>query len=230
MESCSKVKYYLNFGIGGICLGWVSLLIKFGIGDETKLRKGCSKKLIEMVTTKLEVVGELDPSAQLLMGNHTTMLDIALLETAVPEKIIWVAKKELGDYPLYGNIVTKTGMILADRSKKGDIVRVLKEVKRRVEEGYKVAIFPEGTRNRKNPATLLPFKRGALGIAEKLDLKVQPFVILRLPYTIQNNCLKKGRVELHFLPPFKPSEWGKGWAERMREQMLQLVSTNRYLY
>lgn len=222
-KKCSKLLYYLSFGIGGICLGGVAMAIKFGLGNETLMRKGCSRRLIQMVSTEVEIVGEFDFSAQLLMGNHRTMLDIALIEAVLSEKIIWVAKQELGKYPIYGNLVTKTGMILADRSKKGDIIRIFKEVKKAVDSGYKVAIFPEGTRNRENRYPLLPFKRGALAIAEKLDLKVQPFVIVGLAQRIAGNCLQKGKVTLHWLPSFRPSEIGKEWADKMATQMTSLL-------
>ena len=179
--------------------------------------------MIEMVTTKIEIFGELDPSANLLLGNHTSIMDIALMESLVEEKLIWVAKKEIGDYPIFGNLVTKSGMILVDRQDKKSTLKVFKGVKERVKEGFKVVIFPEGTRNRGNPSHLLPFKKGVKIIPERLNLKVQPFVIVGFPSIFQGKKVCPGPVELHYLPSFYPKEKGEGWYSQMREEMEKLL-------
>lgn len=55
-------------------------------------------------------------------------------------------------------------------------MRVLKEAKQRLSEDRVLAIFPEGTRSRNEK--LLKFQSGAKILSEKLDLKVQPILIV----------------------------------------------------
>ncbi|MRJ06921.1 MAG: 1-acyl-sn-glycerol-3-phosphate acyltransferase [Epsilonproteobacteria bacterium] len=212
-------------GYGFFCLLWTAIKVKFNPQKESFYRKECSKKLIKLVTTQVKVFGKLDSSANILMGNHTSIMDIALMESLIPEKLIWVAKKEIGDYPIFGNLVTKSGMILVDRKDKKSTLKVFKRVKEVTQKGFKVVIFPEGTRNRKDPTKLLPFKKGVRIIPERLNLKVQPFVIVGFPTIFQGKKIVPGVVELHYLPSFYPSQKGKEWYTQMAQEMEKILQT-----
>ncbi|MEO1942351.1 MAG: lysophospholipid acyltransferase family protein [Campylobacterales bacterium] len=222
--NCNRLLSAVKGIYGFFCLLWSAVKVKFDPKNELKYRKGCSSKLVDLVATEIKIVGELSPEAQLLIGNHTSMLDIALLEKVVPEKLIWVAKKEIGDYPIFGNLVTKTGMILVDRKDKKSTVKVLKGVEKAIKGGFKVVIFPEGTRNKGDYRKLLPFKKGVKIIPERLKLKVQPFLILGLPERVRDRCIRPGPIELHFLPVIDPSS-DSDWYEKVRAQLQQKLDS-----
>lgn len=46
---------------------------------------------------KVRVEGEFDTSAQVVILNHQSYLDVIFLEAFYPGDLCWVAKKELGD-------------------------------------------------------------------------------------------------------------------------------------
>ncbi len=213
----------LKFIYGFSYLAIVSLLIAINPKWELKLRKKASEVLINLIAKEIIIEGSIDPTANIIMGNHTHTLDTPLIETVYKnEKIIWVAKDEVAKMPIFKYLVTKTGMILANRNDKRAIIKILKEVKKNVENGYKVAIFPEGTRNKKDYTKLLPFKNGPKGIVEKLNLKVQPFVIINLPKAFKSNPfrIEKQQIKVVFLESFYPYE---GWYEKMRENMQKIL-------
>ena len=109
--------------------------------NELKYRKWASKKLINLIAKSITIEGNLDKEANLLIGNHTHNMDIPLLESIIKEKLIWVAKKELGEIPIVKYMLTKTDMILVDRSNKRSALKMLKEVKEKTQKGLKVVIL-----------------------------------------------------------------------------------------
>ena len=177
-----------------------------------------------LVAKEVIVEGEFDKSANLLIGNHTHNLDIALMESVIDEKLIWVAKKELGEIPVIKYMLTKTGMILVDRSDKRSVLKMLKEIKEKTQKGLKVVLFPEGTRNKINPKKMIKWKNGPKAAAEKLNLKVQPFVIVNLPFTFKNNPfrIEKQMIKVVFLPSFYPKDNPK-WFEESKEKIQKVL-------
>ena len=124
----------------------------------------------------LEVIGEFKDEANILLINHQSMLDIIVLEEVHPKNLCWIAKAQIGKIPIIGKILSLPKMIEVERENKHSLIKLLKEAKDRVENGRVLAIFPEGTRSQTDK--LLPFKGGAKMLVEKLNLKVQPIVIV----------------------------------------------------
>jgi 1-acyl-sn-glycerol-3-phosphate acyltransferase len=216
---------YIKVALGGICILITSILCGINPKNELFYRKTCSKILTKMFAKDIEIIGELDKDANLLIGNHTHNMDIALMETIIPEKLIWVAKKELGETPIIKYMLTKTDMILVDRSNKRSILQMIKEIKNRVERGFKVVLFPEGTRNKIDPTKMITWKKGVKGVAEKLNLKVQPFVIINLPFAFKKNPfrIEKQKIKVIFLKSFYPSE-NPNWYEDTRKKMQEILN------
>jgi len=215
---------YIKVALGGLCIFITSILCGINPKNELFYRKTCSKILTKMFAKDIEIVGELDKDANLLIGNHTHNMDIALMETIIPEKLIWVAKKELGETPIIKYMLTKTDMILVDRSNKRSILQMIKEIKNRVDRGLKVVLFPEGTRNKINPTKMITWKKGVKGVAEKLNLKVQPFVIINLPFAFKKNPfrIEKQKIKVIFLDSFYPSD-NPNWYEETRKKMQEIL-------
>jgi len=209
---------------GGIYVLKTSALCGLNPKDELKYRKKCSLILTKIFAKDIIIEGEFDKNANLLIGNHTNNMDIALMETVIAdEKLIWVAKKELGEIPVIKYMLTKSDMILTDRTNKRSIIKLIKEIKDRVNKGFKIVIFPEGTRNKKDPTKMLKWKSGVKGIAEKLNLKVQPFVIINLPFAFKNNfIIEKQKIKVIFLKSFYPNE-KPNWYEETRKEMQEIL-------
>ncbi len=214
----------IKFLYGFTYLAAVSLIIAVKPQWELKLRKKASRILTKIISNKIIIEGKIDPHANIIMGNHTNNLDIPLMETVYgEEKIIWVAKDDIAKMPIFKYLVTKTEMILADRTDRRAIIKMIKEVKEKVNRGYKIAIFPEGTRNKGDYTKMLPFKNGPKGIVEKLNLKVQPFVIINMPKAFQKHPfrIEKQNIKVIFLESFYPYE---GWYEKMQNQMQKIIT------
>lgn len=84
--------------------------------------------------------------------------------------------KEECEFSGYGEIIRKLGIIFVKRENKISRKKANSTMIHNVLRGQDVLIFPEGTRNKTN-ATLLPFKRGAVLIAQMTGKPIVPIVI-----------------------------------------------------
>ncbi len=224
MKIIDSIVSYIKLIYGGLCVFKTSVLCGINPKNELKVRKKCAKILTDLIASKVIVEGKYDKSAQMYIGNHTHSLDIALMESVIPEKLVSIAKKELGEIPIIKYMLTKTDMILVDRKDKRSIIKTISEVKDRIDRGMKIMVYPEGTRNKTNPKKMLPWKKGVKAIAEKLNLKIQPFVIVNLPFAFKKHPFRveKQKIKVIFLESFYPKD-NPDWYEKTREKIQNIL-------
>ena len=173
---------------------------------------------------KLEVIGNFSDEANILLINHQSMLDIIVIEELHPKNVCWIAKAQIGKIPIIGKILSLPKMIAVERENKHSLIKLLSEAKDRVENGRVLAIFPEGTRSQTNK--LLPFKGGAKILVEKLNLKVQPIVIVGSDaMKVKEFSFKKADIKLFCLDLVDTSK--ENWLEATRENMQKVLDENR---
>ena len=173
---------------------------------------------------KLEVIGDFSDEANILLINHQSMLDIIVIEELHPKNVCWIAKAQIGKIPIIGKILSLPKMIAVERENKHSLIKLLSEAKDRVENGRVLAIFPEGTRSQTNK--LLPFKGGAKILVEKLNLKVQPIVIVGSDaMKVKEFSFKKADIKLFCLDLVDTSK--ENWLEATRENMQKVLDENR---
>ena len=116
--------------------------------------------------------------ACLYVGNHYTMLEIAFMACMTWECVHFVAKRELFESKFVGIFARAIRAIPVNRD--GNDVRGLLECFKCLKNGEKIAIYPEGTRN-KSDAEMLPFKSGAATMAIRTKTPVIPVMIYKKP-------------------------------------------------
>lgn len=94
------------------------------------------------------------PSRGLLVSNHLGYLDILVFSALSP--CVFVSKKEVRSWPLYGALATMAGTVFVDRARLADAHRASLEMAHALSQGSVVVLFPEGTSS--NGATVLPFR------------------------------------------------------------------------
>lgn len=112
-----------------------------------KIRTGWSTLQMKLLGIRLESEGTQDESADMVLMNHQSLLDIMIMESQHRHNLAWVAKKEIADMFFYGHILKASDMIIIDRESRKDIVKLFKESSYKLEQGRPIAIFPEGTRS-----------------------------------------------------------------------------------
>ena len=179
---------------------------------------------------KLEEVGKMDESCDMVIMNHQSLLDIIVIEHIHNRHLAWVGKKEITDLFFFGHIMKAPKMITINREDKTGLVKLIKEAKDRLSLGRPIAMFPEGTRG--NGEKMLKFKPGAAMIANKLKLKVQPLIILNSRKILDSKKLeaKPGVVKVIYLEPVqadKSTDWFRETEEKMNEVLANEIANEK---
>lgn len=117
-----------------------------------------------------------DPArSYVLVANHTSMVDIWVLQVAIPLSFRYVAKQELSRVPVLGRGMEGAGNIFLDRSNRSSAFAAYEEAARRIRGGLSAMVFAEGTRSR--DGRLLPFKKGPFILAISAGVPVVPVVV-----------------------------------------------------
>ena len=116
--------------------------------------------------------------ACLYVCNHYTLLDFVYPMYTTWEGIHYIAKKENFETPLLRNLFRGIKAICVNRD--GADVRGMLDAFKCLKNGQKVAIFPEGTRN-KQEVEMLPFHHGASVIAIKNRVPIVPIMLYKKP-------------------------------------------------
>lgn len=110
--------------------------------------------------------------------NHYTIFDAVYPASTTWEGIHIVAKREVLETPVLGSLARGVKVISVNRD--GNDVRGLLECFKCLKNGEKIAIFPEGTRN-KTDEEMLPFKHGAAIMSIRTKTPIVPIVIYNKP-------------------------------------------------
>ncbi|QTY26065.1 1-acyl-sn-glycerol-3-phosphate acyltransferase [Flavobacterium sp. CS20] len=111
----------------------------------------------------------------LLVSNHTSMIDIMMMLYVSKNPFVFVGKKELAKYPLFGFFYKRT-CILVDRQDSKSRHAVFQQAKERLEKGLSVCIFPEGGVPDDMSIVLDRFKDGAFRLAINHQIPIVPIV------------------------------------------------------
>ncbi len=135
----------------------------------------------------------------MLVANHTSMLDIMLMLYVSKNPFVFVGKQELAKIPVFGFFYKKV-CILVDRNNPKSRSAVYRSVRRRLEKGLSICIFPEAGVPEED-VILDEFKDGAFKIAITHKIPVVPIVFLdckkRFPFRFFSGAPGKLRVVVH---------------------------------
>lgn len=129
----------------------------------------------------LKVVGTL-PGSGLIVSNHLSYLDIFAFGTAMP--CVFVSKAEVRDWPVFGQLTTMAGTVYVDRKRRSDTRNANEGIKRALEQGLRVVIFPEGTSS--DGSKVLPFYPSLFEPAAETGA---PITAAHISYTVENGTV-----------------------------------------
>lgn len=147
----------------------------------------CSKFIIKIIEIDLEVNGieNIPNEPCVFIGNHSSILDIPILLSAVDRNIGFIAKKELLKTPVIGYWLKSSNCVPLDRKNPRAAIIAINDGVRNLKEGSSMAIFPEGTRNKEGKVGA--FKKGSLKLATKSKVPIVPVSIDRASRAFEDN-------------------------------------------
>ena len=197
----SKKRSVLNYCLSKLAKS--TLFLGFHVKKETK----CEEKLDFS-------------SPSIIVPNHSSFLDI-LTMISLNQKIIIMVKKWVYYSPFFGLFIRYCGYLYIAEGAEYN----LKQIKRRVFEGYSIVIFPEGTRSL--DGEIRRFHKGAFYLAKEMNLDVQPILIVGANYVNPKNDLiiKSGYITLKALDRIKTTD--ELYQKRFGELTKEVVSIMR---
>jgi 1-acyl-sn-glycerol-3-phosphate acyltransferase len=149
-----------------------------------------------------------------LVANHASYVDVAVLIAALPVDIRFVAKRELLKTPIVGAVLRKAAHLTVDRVDVSRGVADAAAVTEAVRAGAVVCVFPEGTFGQR--PGLLPFRLGAFKAAVEARCPVVPVAVrgTRAVLPAGSWLPRPDRIEVTVGAPLQPQD--EGWREMVR--------------
>ena len=139
--------------------------------------KKWSQTSMKFANIELKVTGAapLDKPG-LLVGNHVSYIDIPAVMSVL--YAVFVSKKEVAYWPVFGQAATAVGTIFLNRDSAESRRNVAMSLSRAVEENSRcICLFPEGTSSLWGKT----WKKGSFQIAERFEFPVQAFALKYKP-------------------------------------------------
>ena len=124
-----------------------------------------------------EVSAQLPIGPAVIVANHLSYVDPIVLAGVLP--VAPIAKAEVARWPMLGTAVRSLGLIPVRRGDAHSGAHALRIALRALEAGVAVLNFPEGTTT--DGSWMLPFHRGAFGLAQLADVPIVPVGIALEP-------------------------------------------------
>ena len=146
-----------------------------------------TRRVLKIFKLEARVSGPV-PASGLLVSNHLGYLDIFVLASIAP--IVFVAKREIGSWPVVGWLTQIGGTLFVDRERRVHVGQVNDEIQAALERGALVVLFPEGGSS--NGQTVLPFKSSLL---EPAVQSTHPLSVSAIQYSIEDGDVVQ---EVHY--------------------------------
>jgi len=163
-----------------------------------------SKDILKTANIKIEVYGleNINPKETnyIYISNHSSLLDIPIFVTAIPDFIHFIYKAELSKIPLFGSIIKKMQFIPIERDNPKKAKQSMEKAAYMINKIGSVILFPEGRRSRTGEVG--KFKRGAFLLASKTKKNIVPIAICGSEKILPANTfkLKSGKVKVFIFP------------------------------
>ncbi len=109
----------------------------------------------------------------LIVANHVSWLDIFVINALHPCR--FVAKAEIRSWPVLGWLAAAAGTVFIARGNRRELRHIFKGLVTVLQEGQRVAFFPEGTTSRQGE--VLPFHANLFEAAIDAKVAVQPYAL-----------------------------------------------------
>jgi len=159
----------------------------------------------------------------LLLSNHQSFLDPLLIGLPLTRPISFLARDSLFRIPVIGLILRSTYVMPLNREGVG--TAGIRETLRRMEQGFRVGIFPEGTRS--IDGTVGPLKPGFAALLRRTSLPVFPVGVAGAKRALGKGSLilRPCRVCVVFGEPFPPEEIAALCRKGREQELIDAVRT-----
>ena len=171
------------------------------------------KVILWIAGVSVTVIGEehIPDEPVLYIGNHRSFFDVPITYSRCRRLTGFVAKKEIEKVPLLSTWMRFLYCLFLDRDDVRAGLKTILTAIEQVKNGISIFIFPEGTRNKGEELSVLPFHDGSFKIAEKTGCAVIPVSINNSVQILEAHFpfIRKTHVVLEYGEPIYPNTLDK---------------------
>ncbi|MEH6535266.1 MAG: MMPL family transporter [Psychroserpens sp.] len=217
---------FTYFGLGGFLLSVFSVTVMkiIPIPKKTKMKwfhKTISNFMKSVLYTNpfliKRIINENNEDFKkqsIIIANHTSFLDILAIGMLHP-KIIFLVNDWVYNSPIFGKAVQLAGFYPVSSG----IENGLEHLKKKIDQGYTLMAFPEGTRSKTHK--IKRFHKGAFYLADQFNLDVVPVLIHGNSEVIPKgeSMIRDGNITLKILNRITPndSRFSENYSQRAKQ-------------
>lgn len=204
---CIFLGAYLILGIPVLGIEWIIGKFNKEAADYQSLRmvQWAFRCMLAITGVEVTVIGEenVPDEAVMYIGNHKSFFDILLTYTRCKRLTGYVSKKEMYKFPLLRDWMKRLYCLFLDRENPREGLKTILQAIEYVKNGISICIFPEGTRNKGEELSMLPFHAGSFKIAEKSGCAIIPISLNNTAEIFENHFprIKKTHVVIEYGKP-----------------------------
>jgi 1-acyl-sn-glycerol-3-phosphate acyltransferase len=149
----------------------------------------------------------------ILIANHASFVDLMVM-IGSSNKLLLVTNDWVWNSPFFGAFIRYAEYIHAKDETSWD----LENIRKKIDEGYSILIFPEGTRSL--DGRIGRFKKGAFYLAEQLKLDIVPVILHGIHHALRKGdfSVQKSAMTMKYLPRIAADDtsFGTGYRERTK--------------
>jgi 1-acyl-sn-glycerol-3-phosphate acyltransferase len=217
---------FAYYGLGGIVMSIFSFtimpILPFSKKSKMKAFRYVISKFMKSVLysnpfIRKKVVNNFNETFEkpaVIIANHSSFIDILTIGMLSP-KIIFLVSDWVYNSPIFGGVVRKAGFYPVSEGLEGGV----EHLRKKINEGYSLMVFPEGTRSENN--VIKRFHKGAFFLAEEFNLDIIPIVIHGASELIPKGdfVIHHGNLTVNILKRISPDDcsFGTNYTERTKQ-------------
>jgi putative phosphoserine phosphatase/1-acylglycerol-3-phosphate O-acyltransferase len=179
---------------------------------------------------RFKVAGEQNTThrpAVFFINHQSTLIDMLVTTRVVQRGFTVVAKAEVKQMPVLGQLFSMADVAFVDRSNTSKAVSALQPAVDRLRKGVSIAMSPEGTRS--FSPKIGAFKKGGFHMARDAGVPIVPIVIRNAGEIMWRNArvAQEGTIEVVVHEPVPTVNWTKAdldeWVPRMRQLYIDTI-------
>lgn len=205
-----------------LLVSYILFFVEWIVGKVSKTAKDRSslrivqwgfRVILWIAGVKVTVIGKenMPDEAALYVGNHRSYFDILVLYVQCRTETGFIAKDSMEKIPSLRVWMRYLYCLFLKRDDLKQGMKVILQAIDYVKQGISICVFPEGTRNKGEELSVLPFKEGTFKIALKTGCPIVPVSLNHTADIFENHVpkMKKTHVVIEYGTPIYPKDLDK---------------------
>ncbi|HEV2522953.1 MAG TPA: AMP-binding protein [Candidatus Acidoferrales bacterium] len=208
---------------------WLFVLLSPSRKSAGRVTKAALRVYLKLAGWRVRVEGRehlRENVPRMLVANHTSYADIAVVMAALGTDYHFVAKAEVMSMPFFATFLRKLGHFAFRRDNPQERLQQAEQIEDALRRGESVFVFPEGTFTAQSGVR--PFHLGAFKAAIAAQREIVPIALEGTRRALRDGTWlpRPGRITITICPPIAPASGVLDWQEivRVRDAAREIIA------